>query len=174
VYALRNLVIHEAMPGHVLQLAHSRRGPVPTMVHEAFWSGPFVEGWAVYAESEMTRLEFGGPRVRLQQLKMALRSGINAILDVRVHCDGLTQDDAMALMMGRGFQEEGEAAGKWRRALLSSAQLSTYFVGANQVHDVARRVRAAHPDWSDRRVHDTMLSQGNPPPRHLPALLGLP
>ena len=174
VYALRNLVVHEAMPGHVLQLAHSRRGPVPTMVHQAFWSGPFVEGWAVYAESEMTRLQFGGPRVRLQQLKMALRSGVNAVLDVRVHCDGLTQDDARALMMGRGYQEEGEAAGKWRRALLTSAQLSTYFVGANQVHDLARRLRAAHPDWSDCEVHDTMLSHGSPPPRHLPALLRLP
>jgi uncharacterized protein (DUF885 family) len=173
VHAMRNLVIHEAMPGHVLQLAHGRRGPVPTKAHQAFWSGPFVEGWAVYAEQEMVRHGFGGAQVHMQQLKMRLRTAINAVLDVRVHCDGLTRDDAMALMVGRGHQEEGEAAGKWRRALLTSAQLSTYHVGVTQVNEIADRVRAAHRQWSDRNVHDAMLAHGNPPPRHLPALLGL-
>jgi len=173
VHALRNLVVHEAMPGHVLQMAHSRRGPVPTKVHQAFWSGPFVEGWAVYAEQEMVRHGFGGPQVRMQALKMSLRGAINAVLDVRVHCEGLTQDDAMALMVGRGYQEDGEATGKWRRALLTSTQLSTYYVGAAQVNDIAGRLRVAHPAWSEREVHDAILGHGNPPPRHLPALLGL-
>ncbi len=171
-YALRNLVIHEAMPGHMLQLAHSRRGPAPTKVHQTFWSGPFVEGWAVYVEEQMARHGFGGAPVHLQQLKMRLRSAINAVLDVRVHCDGLPREEAMALMTGRGYQEEGEATGKWRRALLTSAQLSTYHVGATQVAEIADRVRAAHPDWTERAVHDAMLAHGNPPPRHLLALLG--
>jgi uncharacterized protein (DUF885 family) len=173
VHALRNLTIHEAMPGHVLQLAHSRRGTAATKVHQAFWSGPFVEGWAVYAEQEMIRRGFGGPQVRMQQLKMRLRSAINALLDVRVHCDGLERDDAMALMTGRGYQEEGEATGKWRRVLLTSAQLSTYHVGVMQIDAVASAVRAARPHWSDREVHDAILGHGNPPPRHLPALLGI-
>jgi uncharacterized protein (DUF885 family) len=173
VHALRNLVIHEAMPGHVLQLAHSRRGVAPTMVTKAFWSGPFVEGWAVYAEEAMIAAGFGGPNVRMQQLKMRLRAGINAVLDVRVHCDELSESEAMALMLGRGFQEEGEAAGKWRRAQLTSAQLSTYFVGYTQVRGIADRLRAAQPAWSDRQVHDAMMGHGNPPPRHLSALLGL-
>ncbi|MDQ1463489.1 MAG: hypothetical protein QOC73_430 [Actinomycetota bacterium] len=173
VYALRNLVIHEAMPGHVLQLAHSRRAPTVTKARQAFWSGPFVEGWAVYAESEMIRHGFGGPQVHMQQLKMRLRTAINAVLDVRVHCDGLSRDDAMALMTGRGHQEEGEATGKWRRALLTSAQLSTYFVGVKQIDGVAGQLRAARPGWSDREVHDAMLGHGNPPPRHLPALLSI-
>jgi uncharacterized protein (DUF885 family) len=173
VHALRNLVIHEAMPGHVVQLAHGRRGPVPTKVHQTYWSGPFVEGWAMYAEAEMVRKGFGGPTVAMQQLKMRMRATINAVLDVRVHCDGLTEADAMALMTGRGHQEDGEATGKWRRALLTSAQLSTYFVGGKQMGDVVGRLRSAQPAWSDRRIHDTVLGYGNPPPRHLPALLGL-
>jgi uncharacterized protein (DUF885 family) len=173
IHLMRNMVIHEAMPGHVLQLAHSRRAVVATKVRETYWSGPFVEGWAMYAEAAMIRAGFGGPSVAMQQLKMRLRATINAILDVRVHCDGLTEADAMALMTGRGHQEDGEAAGKWRRSLLTSAQLSTYFVGGTQVADVVGRLRAAQPAWSDRQVHDTVLGYGNPPPRHLPALLGL-
>ncbi len=116
---LRNLTVHEAMPGHFLQLAHARRfrGRDPGACARA--SGPFVEGWAVYAEELMVEHGFGGLPIKLQQLKMQLRMSINAILDQRVHCDGMTEDEAMALMIGRGFQEDGEAAGKWRRALLT-------------------------------------------------------
>lgn len=171
VHAMRNLVIHEAMPGHVVQLSHGRRAAATTNVRQAFWSGPFVEGWAVFAEAEMVRHGFGGPQVHMHQLKMRLRTAINAVLDVRVHCDDLSQDDAMALMTGRGYQEEGEAAGKWRRALLTSTQLSTYHVGVTQVSEVAARLRMAKPSWSDRQVNDALLAHGNPPPRHLLALL---
>jgi len=111
--------------------------------------------------------------IRLQQLKMQLRMTINAILDVRVHTRGMTEDEAMRLMQVRGHQEEGEAVGKWRRALLTSAQLSTYYVGFIAVDDVVRDVRAANPGWNDRQVHDAVLAHGTPPPRHLHALLGI-
>jgi hypothetical protein len=118
----------------------------------------------------MTRLGFGGLSVKLQQLKMQLRMSINAVLDQLVHCDELAEADAMALMTGAGFQEEGEAAGKWRRALLTSTQLSTYFVGYTEVAAIA----AARPfDATPRAWHDAMLAHGSPPPRHLRTLLGI-
>ena len=165
-HLLHDLMIHEAMPGHLLQLQHAKRFRSGTEVRAALWSGSFVEGWAVYAEELMAAHGYpggGDPRtVRLQQLKMQLRMVINAILDSRVHAHGMTEDEAMALMTGRGFQEEGEAAGKWRRALLSSAQLSTYYVGYTEVSDLVRDVRAAHPDWTLRRLHDAVLGFGSP------------
>jgi uncharacterized protein (DUF885 family) len=170
-HMIRNLTVHEAMPGHFLQLAHARRFRGGTRVRALGHSGPFVEGWAVYAEELMTRHGFGGAPVRMQQLKMQLRMSINAILDQSVHCDGMTEADAMALMTGRGFQEEGEAAGKWRRTLLTSTQLSTYFVGYAEVGAIA----AAWPDGvSERTWHDEMLAHGSPPPRHLRTLLDVP
>jgi hypothetical protein len=167
-HMVRELTVHEAMPGHFLQLAHSRRFRADTRVRALGWSGPFVEGWAVYAEELMAGLGFGGLPVRLQQLKMQLRMSINAVIDQRVHCDGLTEADAMALMTGRGFQEIGEAAGKWRRALLTSTQLSTYFVGYTEVSAIA----AARPFGATPKAwHDAMLAHGSPPPRHLRTLL---
>ena len=169
-HMIRNLTVHEAMPGHFLQLAHARRFRGSTRVRALGHSGPFVEGWAVYAEQVMADLGFGGLPVRLQQLKMQLRMTINAILDQLVHCEELSEADGMALLAGRGFQEEGEAAGKWRRALLTSTQLSTYFVGYTEV----ARIAALRPAGvSTRQWHDAMLGYGSPPPRHLPALLGL-
>jgi uncharacterized protein (DUF885 family) len=177
---LHNLTVHEAMPGHVLQLAHSRRCTASSRVRQAFWSGPFVEGWAVYAEQLMVERgydaglgERGALAIRLQQLKMQLRMTINAILDVRVHTRGMTQDEALRLMQVRGHQEEGEAHGKWRRALLTSTQLSTYYVGWSAVNDLLADLRAAHPAWTDRQVHDAALAHGSPPPRHLRTLLAL-
>lgn len=177
---LHNLTVHEAMPGHVLQLAHSRRSTTPSRVRSTFWSGPFVEGWAVYAEQLMVERgydaglgERGALAIRLQQLKMQLRMTINAILDVRVHTRGMTEDEAMRLMQVRGHQEEGEAAGKWRRALLTSTQLSTYYVGWAAVNDLVLDLRAANPGWTDRQIHDAVLAHGSPPPRHLRTLLSI-
>ncbi len=102
---------------------------------------------------------------------MLLRSTINAILDVRVHAHGMTEAEALRLLTERGHQEEGEAAGKWRRALLTSAQLSTYYLGYHEVRDVVGRLRDATPGATDRQLHDAVLAHGTPPPRHLRALL---
>jgi uncharacterized protein (DUF885 family) len=168
-HMVHNLMVHEAMPGHYLQLQHSRRFSGATRIRAALRSGAFIEGWAVYAEELMARHGYpgeGDPRaVRLQQLKMQLRTTINAILDARVHAHDMTQAQAMALMTGRGFQEEGEAAGKWRRALLTSAQLSTYYVGYTEVSDLAAELTAAGA--TEHAVHDRMLAHGSPPVRLL-------
>jgi uncharacterized protein (DUF885 family) len=178
-HMVHDLMVHEAMPGHYLQLQHSRRfADSRTAVRAALWSGSFVEGWAVYAERIMAEQGYpgdGDPRVhgpvRMQQLKMQLRMIINAILDARIHGHGMTEAEAMTLMTERGHQEEGEAAGKWRRALLTSAQLSTYYVGYTEVSDLAHDLRAADPGLADRDVHDRMLAHGSPPARLLRTLI---
>jgi uncharacterized protein (DUF885 family) len=176
-HMVHNLMVHEAMPGHYAQLQHSRRFTgSATAVRAALRSGSFVEGWAVYAEQVMAEKGYpgeGDPRaLRMQQLKMQLRMIINAILDARVHGHGMTEAEAMALMTGRGYQEEGEAAGKWRRALLTSAQLSTYYVGYTEVNDLAGELRAASPGLPDLQIHDRMLAHGSPPVRLLRPLTG--
>jgi uncharacterized protein (DUF885 family) len=175
-HMLHNLMVHEAMPGHYLQLQHSRRfSGSATAIRAALRSGSFVEGWAVYAEQVMAEHGYpgeGDPRaVRMQQLKMQLRMIINAILDARVHGHGMTEAEAMALMTGRGYQEDGEAAGKWRRVLLTSAQLSTYYVGFTEVADLAGELRAVKPDAAEAEIHDRMLAHGSPPVRLLRPLV---
>jgi uncharacterized protein (DUF885 family) len=177
---LHDLAVHEGVPGHVLQLAHARSLASPTRVRRFGRSGVFIEGWAVYSEELLARHGYapaGDQRsrsaFRLQQLKMQARSAINTILDIGVHAGGMSEAEAMELMTGRGFQEEGEAAGKWRRALLTSAQLPTYFAGYRAVLSLVDDLRVLHPDWTDRQVHDLVLSHGSPGPRHLRTLLGL-
>ena len=164
--SIHNLTIHEAMPGHYLQLAHANR--YPSTLRKVLASGPFIEGWAVYTERVMIDQGYmnGDPLMKLIQLKWYLRSIVNALLDQAVHVDGISREAAMKLMTESGFQEEREAAGKWTRAQLTSAQLPVYFVGA-QEHmalraEAEQRLGAA---FSLREYHDKVLSYGSPPVR---------
>ena len=173
-YMLKDLTIHEATPGHYLQLAHSNKFKAPTMIRAIFGSGTFVEGWATYAEQFMAEAGYGGPEVRMQQLKMRLRLIINSIIDQKIHTEGMTQEEAMAMMMNEGFQEEGEAAGKWRRACLTSTQLSTYYVGNTEINRIRKAYEAKHGVSSDLKpMHDAMLSFGSPAAKYVMASLGL-
>ena len=167
-YMLQDLVIHEAMPGHYLQLMHANRFKAPTLVRAVFSSGTFIEGWATYAEQLMAEAGYGGPEVKMQQLKMRLRLLINAIIDQKIHTAGMAEKEAVDLMTGEGYQEEGEAAGKWQRAILTSAQLSTYYVGNMEINGLRKWYESAHPGKVDmRKMHDLLLSFGSPAPRYV-------
>ena len=170
--SIANLTIHEAMPGHYLQLAHANR--YPSVLRAMLYSGPFVEGWAVYTERVMQEQGFrgGDPLMRLVQLKWYLRAVTNAIMDSAIHVDGMSRDEAMRLMTVTGFQEEREAAGKWVRAQLTAAQLSTYFVGYLEHADLrAEAERRWGERFAPKRYHDQALSYGSPPVRFVRALM---
>ncbi len=173
-YMLRDLSMHEGTPGHYLQLAHANKLQAPTMVRTLFGSGTFIEGWATYAEQVMVEQGFGGPEVKMQQLKMRLRMILNAIIDQKIHTQGMSEDEAMALLMNEGLQEYGEAAGKWRRACLTSTQLSTYYVGNLEINDIRNAYRAKYGEDADLKTfHDRLLSFGSPPPKYVKELMEL-
>jgi uncharacterized protein (DUF885 family) len=177
-HLLHDLTIHEAMPGHALQLMHSNRHQASTPIRAVFGSGSMIEGWAVYCEELMAtrgylrdESERAAAALRMHQLKMQLRTTLNTILDIRFHCLDLDEAGAIELMVGRGFQQDGEAAEKWRRVQLTSTQLCTYYVGYCEVRDLAADLREANPDWTDCELHDRILGHGSPPVRHLRTLL---
>lgn len=171
-YMIHVLSIHEAMPGHYLEGAHSASHP--STLRAVFRSGPFAEGWAVYTERVLADTGYlgGDPLFRLMQLKFYARSVANAILDQGVHVDGWSKEQAMDLMVRQTFQQQSEAEGKWIRAQLSSTQLATYFVGAQEHFDARRAAEARAGDGFDLKAyHDGMLAQGAPPVRFARQLL---
>lgn len=169
---IRVLTIHEAMPGHYVQSAYANR--FPSMLRAVFPSGTFVEGWAVYSERVMLDEGFrdGDPRLALQRKKFFLRAVVNALLDADIHRGGISEYEALKLMIEDGFQEESEARGKWRRACLTSTQLSTYYVGYKDVALLRRDVedrRGGGFDLGD--FHKELLSHGSPPVKFLREIL---
>lgn len=169
--SIHNLTVHEAMPGHFLQLAFSNR--YPSRLRALLSSGVFIEGWACYTEQMMSEEGFldGDPLMRLITLKWYLRTVTNAILDQAVHVDGIGREEAMRMMVEDGFQEEREAAGKWIRSQLTSVQLSTYFVGIQEHRDMRHAAEAAWKDFSLKKYHDAAISHGSPPVKYVRSLL---
>ena len=170
--SIYELTLHEAMPGHYLQLMHANRYPSP--LRAVLASHPFIEGWAVYAEGVMADAGFqdNDPLMRLIHLKWDLRTIANAILDQGVHAEGMSRDEAMRLMTHDTFQQESEAAAKWVRAQLTAAQLSTYFVGWQEHRALREEVEQR---WGKaftlKRYHDALLAHGSAPVGYVRELL---
>ncbi|WP_416058089.1 DUF885 domain-containing protein [Stenotrophomonas maltophilia] len=160
------LSIHEGTPGHYLEGWHSAK--FPSTLRAVLRSGLFAEGWAVYTERMMQEQGYlnNDPLFHLVQLKFYLRTISNAILDQGVHVDNWDREKAMHLMTHDAFQQESEASGKWVRAQLTSAQLPTYFVGAQEHFDTRKAMQDKLGDkFNLKAYHDQMLSYGAPPVR---------
>jgi len=167
-----DIAVHEAMPGHYVQIYHSNR--YPSTLRAVLGSGSFIEGWAVYAEEMMVQEGFRAddPLFRLTQLKIQLRTITNSIIDQAIHVDGMSQEEMMRFLTETAFQEEREAAGKWRRAQISYTQLSTYFVGFQEhLETRAEAQRRAGAAFDLKAYHDGVLSFGSPPGRFARQLL---
>jgi len=122
----------------------------------------------------MAEQSYGGPEVKMQQLKMRLRAICNAILDQSIHAGDMTEKQAMDLMINEGYQQEGEAVAKWKRARLTSAQLSTYFVGATEHLElrVAEQKKLGN-QFDLKKYNDQVISYGSPPVKYVRELMGL-
>jgi uncharacterized protein (DUF885 family) len=171
-HMLQLLTIHEAYPGHYVQLEYSNRHP--SLIRRVLSSGVFAEGWAVYTEQMMLDQGYGKAdlALRLHQLKWYLRSVANAILDYKMHCENLTDDEALTFLTQRAFQSEGEAVAKIIRAKQSSCQLSTYFVGRTAFYRLRQQVQREQGESFDLgRYHEAVLAHGTLPVKYLPELV---
>ena len=169
---LQVLTIHEAYPGHYVQLDYSNR--VDSLIRKVLSSGVFAEGWAVYTEQMMLDEGYGDGdlALRLHQLKFYMRAVLNAILDYRMHCSAMSDEEALALLVDRGFQTSGEAIGKIQRAKQSSCQLSTYFVGRTAFYRLRQSVQRARGSAFDLgQFHEEVLMRGTLPVKYLAELV---
>jgi uncharacterized protein (DUF885 family) len=170
-YLVQVLTVHEAYPGHYVQLAYSNRHP--SLIRRVLSSGVFAEGWAVYTEQMMLDQGYGGGDLpmRLNQLKWYLRAVTNALLDHQMHCGNMSDEEALKLLTRRAYQSEGEALGKVVRAKLSSCQLSTYFVGRMAFYRLRQAVQREQGEAFDLgRYHEAVLAHGTLPVKYLPEL----
>lgn len=161
-HALTSVGIHEAYPGHYVQFANALAHP--RLLRRALWNAAFAEGWAVYVERQLVDAGIGDDRLRLVSVKMDMRAVANALLDQGLHVHGWDDAQALDLMVGRTYQERQEADGKLVRGKVTAGQLSTYFVGGEEMADLRRDVEAARgPAFSARAFHRDVLAQGTPP-----------
>lgn len=171
-HMLQVLTIHEAYPGHYVQLEYSSRHP--SLLRRVLQSDVMIEGWAVYTEQMMLDQGYGQGdlALRLNQLKFYLRAVCNAILDQKLHAGNMTDDEAIRLMVEGAFQSREEAVLKLIRAKQTSTQLSTYFVGRTAHVRLREQMQRELGDAFDlARYHEAVLSHGSVPMKYLPQLV---
>ncbi len=171
-WMLQILNIHEAVPGHYAQLVYANKSP--SLVKSLFGNGAMVEGWAVYAERMMLESGYGdnAPEMWLMYCKWNLRSVTNTILDYSVHVIGMTQPQAIDLLVRQAFQTPAEANEKWRRVQLSSVQLTSYFSGYSEIMELReQRKQALGANFNLKQFHEQFLSYGNAPVKTIRELM---
>lgn len=171
-YTLQILNIHEAIPGHYTQLIYSNQSP--SIIKSIFGNGAMVEGWAVYTERMMLEEGYGNdePELWLMYYKWFLRVACNTILDYSVHVLGMTEEEAMKLLMEEAFQEETEAGGKWRRVKLTQVQLCSYFAGFSEIYALREEVKQKSGDsFNLKEFHEKFLSYGSAPVKYIRELM---
>jgi len=171
-YGLMQITIHEAMPGHYVQfeVANNLEPKSRRALRNIYGNVPYVEGWALYTQQMMSEEGFmnGSVELRLTFYKQLLRSIANAILDIRLQTMGMTDQQALDLMIDDTFQEKEEATAKLQRAQLSSCQLPTYFVGLRGWLDTREEYKKRKgSDFVLSKFHDAALKESAVP---LPAL----
>ncbi len=171
-WILQILNIHEAIPGHYAQLVYANKSP--SLIKSLFGNGAMIEGWAVYGERMMLESGYGGntPEMWLMYSKWNLRTVTNTILDYSVHVLGMNEAQAMDLLERQAFQTNSEAAGKWRRARLSSVQLTSYFSGYSEIMELReQRKQALGPRFVLKDFHEQFLSYGSAPVKMIKELM---
>jgi len=171
-YMLQILTIHEAYPGHYVQLEYSNRMPSP--IRRVLHSGVFIEGWAVYTEQTMLDQGYGDGdlALRMQQLKFYLRAVANTILDHNLHCTDLSDENAIRFLTENAYQSAEEARLKIIRAKQTSVQLSTYFVGRMSIYRLRQQIEREQGDgFNLARFHEAGLDHGSVPVKYLPELV---
>ncbi len=171
-HMLQVLTIHEAYPGHYVQMEYANRNP--SLIRKVLSSGVFVEGWAVYTEQMLLDQGYGEGdlALRLSQLKFYLRAVVNTILDHRMHCEQMTDEEAMDLLVRQAFQSEGEARLKVIRSKHGCVQLSTYFTGRMAHYRLRQQIqRELGEKFVLGRYHEAVLASGSVPVKFLPELV---
>jgi uncharacterized protein (DUF885 family) len=175
-YGMMEITIHEAMPGHYVQFqfANALEPKSRRVLRSIYGNGPYVEGWAFYTQQMMSDEGFlnNSPELRLTLMKQELRTIGNAILDIRLQTMGMTEQQALDLMMKDTFQEKEEATGKFQRAQLSSSQLPMYFIGWRGWLDTREGYKKSKgPAFQIEQFHDAALKESAVPMPALGALL---
>jgi uncharacterized protein (DUF885 family) len=167
-YGLQELTIHEAMPGHYVQFEYANdvQPQARRLLRSVFSNTPYVEGWAFYTQQMMSDEGYlnNSKELRLSFYKQALRALANTILDVRLQTMGMTEQQALDLMMDDTFQEKEEATAKFQRAQLSSCQLPTYFAGWKGWLEAREQFKQRQgAAYSLRQFHDRALQESAVP-----------
>ncbi|MGD2206055.1 MAG: DUF885 domain-containing protein [Anaerolineae bacterium] len=168
------VALHEAYPGHHLQLIWSNRQETIPRRMGAFLATLFIEGWAFYCEELLEQMGYiAEPVQRLGRLSDQLWRAARIILDVSLHTKGMSVDEAISFLVEECQLEPANAKAEVRRYTQTPTQPQSYLMGKLAILELVEDYRRAHPDASLRELHDAILGCGSLTPQLMRRQLGL-
>jgi uncharacterized protein (DUF885 family) len=154
--------VHEAYPGHHLQLLHSNR--VNSKIRMAFRTSLFSEGWALYCEEMMFEQGFYDLKSRLFQLKDELWRACRVVIDVELHCGRMSFQEAVRMLIDVAGLEEVNAISEVKRYTQSPTQPMSYIMGKLAIMKILDEYKNKSEDnFNLKSFHDQLLSYGTIP-----------
>lgn len=160
---LVDTAVHEAYPGHHLQLSFARRHP--SLIRKALDYSIFSEGWALYSEELMAELGYYTDEERLLQLEWTLVRAARVIIDVGLHVGDMTFDDAVKMLTDHVHLERQLALSEVKRYTLRPTQPLSYLLGRQMIFKLRERYKEREgAGFSLLKFHGDVLSRGTVPP----------
>lgn len=142
----------------------------PSFIRKMYPNMPLVKGWPLYVEEMLIYNGFGNfdLRLRLNQLKLQLKTVIDFILELNIHQGGMTKEQAIQYMTRGGFQTSADAERKWNRILLKPVDITYAYIGIQEIWDMEKEYRRLKGQaFSQQEFLKALLSHGGLPIRHL-------
>ena len=160
--------LHEGYPGHHLQLTWAKLENSNIRKLGSFLSTLFVEGWAFYCEGMMEDLGYiNRPIQKLGRLSDQLWRAGRIILDVKLHCQGMSVDAAVDFLVNKCRLERDDARTEVIRYTTSPTQPQSYLMGKREITRIIEDYRLKEPGLSLKKLHDNILKAGSLPPELL-------
>jgi uncharacterized protein (DUF885 family) len=158
--------LHEAYPGHHLQLTVANQNKSLPRLFGGILTSLFIEGWAFYCEEMMEQQGFiSAPTQRLGRLQAQLWRAARIIVDVSLHTGQMGYEEAVQFMVDKANLEPGDARAEVNRYTQSPTQPMSYLMGKYEIMQIVAAYQSRYPDHSLKQMHDALLNCGSLPPR---------
>lgn len=161
-WAVEDLVLHESVPGHHLQISLAQEMPDMPEFRKQLGYTAFVEGWALYAETLGPEMGFyGDPYSKFGYLSAQMWRAVRLVVDTGIHSEGWSRDQAIKYFEENTGQPHLNSVVEVDRYIVWPGQALGYKIGQLKIqelrHESEQKLGAK---FDIRKFHDAVLDQG--------------
>jgi hypothetical protein len=167
-YYLDFLTVQKVFPGPFVPVFFTRKDP--SIVKRLYANQALLRGWPVYTEEMFINAGYRNYdlRLRLNQLKLQLKTVIDFQLELNIHQGGMAKEQAINYMVRTGFQSEIEAEKRWNQILLSPTDSALPYIGYQEIQDFEKDYKKLKGDaFTQKEFLQKLIGFGALPLREL-------